>query len=78
MRGLDGTTDSMDMSLSTLWAMEKDKKDGCCSPRGHRESDMTERLNNDNNKYLRILKASRLLSGTEITNIPLSRKTAVF
>ena len=46
MRGLDGTTDSMDMSLSKLWEMEKDKKDWCCSPWGHKELGMTEQLNN--------------------------------
>ena len=51
MRWLDGITDSMDMSLSKL------QKDGegqgslaCCSPWGRKESDTTERLNN--NKFL--------------------------
>ena len=43
MRWLYGITDSMDMSLSKLWEFG----DGqgvlaCCSPWGHKESDMTE------------------------------------
>ena len=43
MKWLDGITDSMDMSLSKLWEFG----DGqgvlaCCSPWGHKESDMTE------------------------------------
>ena len=46
MRWLDGITDSVDVSLSKLWKLG----DGqgslvCCSPRGCKESDMTERLN---------------------------------
>ena len=46
MKWLDGITNSMDMSLSKL----REVGDGqgglaCCSPWGHRESDMTERLN---------------------------------
>ena len=40
MRRLDGTTDSMDMSLSKLRE--------CCSPWGGKEPDTTERLNNNN------------------------------
>ena len=39
MKWLDGITDSMDMSLSKLWEL------ACCSPWGHKESDMTKRLN---------------------------------
>ena len=37
IRELDGTTDSMDLSLSKLWETVKD--------RGCKELDMTERLN---------------------------------
>ena len=42
---LDGITDSMDMSLSKLPEMVKDRE-ACCSPWGHKESYMTERLKN--------------------------------
>ena len=43
MRWLDGITDSMDMSLSNLWKMVKDREAWCCcSPWGHKESDMAE------------------------------------
>ena len=45
MRWLDGIIDSMDMSLSKLWEMVKDGSLACCSPWVHKESDMTERLN---------------------------------
>ena len=43
MRWLDGITDSMDMSLSKLLEMVKDRE-ACCSPWGHKESAMTEQL----------------------------------
>ena len=47
MRWLDGITDSMDMSLSKLQVIVKGQESlMCCSPWGHKESDMTERLNN--------------------------------
>ena len=41
MRWLDGITNSMDMGLSKLWVLVKDSL-LCCSPWGHKESDMTE------------------------------------
>ena len=51
MRWLDGTTNSMDMSLSKLREMVKDREawHAACSPQCHKESNMTEQLNN--NKY---------------------------
>ena len=46
MRWLDGITDLMDMSLSKLQesVMEQESLP-CCSPWGHKQSDMTEELN---------------------------------
>ena len=49
MRWLDDITNSTDMNLSKLLGVG----DGqgslvCCSPWGHKELDMTERLNNNN------------------------------
>ena len=45
MRWLDGITDSMDLSLSKPGVGDGQGSLACCSPWGHKESDMTERLN---------------------------------
>ena len=45
MRWLDGITDSKDMSLSKLGVGDGQGGLACCSPWGHKELDMTERLN---------------------------------
>ena len=46
---VDSITDSMDIGLSKLWEMVKDKGSlVCCSPLGSKESDTTEHLSSKN------------------------------
>ena len=61
---LDGITNSMDMSLSKLREMVKDRKAWCAAVHGVVELDMTERLNYNSTKHW------GFPSGSVVKNLP--------
>ena len=67
-----GIIDSMGTSLSKLWETVEERSLVCCSPRGCKESDITEQLNNNNNIISTILDDVMKYIKIEILNIFIS------
>ena len=66
MKWFDGITDSMDISLSKLWESEGQGSLVCCSPWGHKELNMAERLNNNN-------KSTHIINFMQFSSVHFSR-----
>ena len=72
MRCLGGIIDSVDMSLSRLWGMVKDREacmlhgQACCSPWGCKELGTSELLNSSNRS--KGARGGRIWQGPELRN----------
>ena len=72
MRWLNDINDSMDMSLSNFWEMVKGQGSlVCCSPWGHKESDMSQQLNNNSRGWPYSPQESALLCDEQSFHLPL-------
>ena len=81
MRWLDGITDSMDMSLSKLWEIVKDREAWRAAVHGgHEESDMTEQLNNHNTSLrpLHIIPSLSFCNGTPKVPFTIEKMSFLF
>ena len=62
MRWLDDITDSVDMNVSKLWEIVKDRGASHATIQGHKESDKTLGLNN-NDKVIKLYPLSKIKEG---------------